>query len=80
MNRDKSEIEYLTEISIKLDCLLHVMMVNETADDANSVVKKLNGMGLGKEAIANITGLTVNAVNIRLTRLKQQASGKRRKR
>ena len=76
MTNSKSQIELMTEISEKLDSILGLLAVRGMEEDSNAVIQKLVGMGLSARAIASIVGLSENAVNIRLTRLKKKTAKK----
>lgn len=60
----------LEEINTKLDRLLGVMAVQGLEEDAEKI-RLLRDLGLDNATIAAITGLTKNAVAIRLTRMKR---------
>ena len=78
---EKSQAELLTEISLKLDSILAFLVARANQEDQGAVVKRLYENGLSAEVIGRITGISENAVNIRLTRLRKksaQSSGKAR--
>ena len=68
----KSEREVLEEISGKLDRVLGIMAVRDLEDDTEKVAR-LRDLNLDNATIAAVTGLTKNAVAIRLTRMKRSA-------
>ena len=65
---NQSQQEVLTEISSKLDLVLGFMAVRGIENDETAMVKKLSAMGLHPRTIGLVSGLTENAVKIRLSR------------
>ena len=72
MSNEKSQTELLSEISEKLDIVLGYLAVRGIEGDAAAIVDKLHKLGLSAKTIAPVAGLTENAVNIRLTRMKKR--------
>ena len=70
MNNDKSNVNHLADISEKLDTVVGFMMVRGIENDAGAVVERLRIAGFNARVIARVSGLTENAVAIRLTRAK----------
>ena len=79
MANSKSQVELMTEISEKLDSILGLLAIRGIEDDWNAVIQKLMGMGLNARTIVPIAGLSENAVNIRLSRIKKKQPGKIKK-
>jgi hypothetical protein len=71
VNNDESQHEMLAEISEKLDAILGFMVVRDLKGDASLIVPKLKAMGMSVKTIALVSGISENAVAIRLTRLKK---------
>ena len=67
-----SEIDLLKEISEKLDRILALMVVRDL-DDAAEMVRVLNSMGMDNSTIAAATGLSKNAVAVRLSRMRARS-------
>ncbi len=76
MDKIKSQIDILLDISSKLDTVIGFQATRGMEGDSSAVVEKLNNMGLSARTIAPIANLSENAVNIRLTRLKKKSSKK----
>ena len=74
MGREKSQSEILEDISLKLDAVLSFLATRELENNQGDVVRKLYEIGLSAQVIARIAGLSENAVNIRLTRLRKKAA------
>lgn len=68
MSNDRPD--QLEEISIKLDVVIGFLAVRGM-DDAGAIIERLKGLGLGTKAIARVTGLTENAISIRMSRMKK---------
>lgn len=66
----KSNVDRLAEISEKLDVIIGFLAARGI-DDAAAAIERLRGLGLNAKGIACITGLTENAVAIRLSRMKK---------
>lgn len=62
--------ERLAEISEKLDRILG-LMATQGVDDDGEKVSRLRALGMDNATIASLTGLTINAVAIRVSRLKK---------
>ncbi len=73
MSAIKPNADRLTEISEKLDAILGFLAVRGMQDDASAMVERLRGLGIDSKGIARVTGLTENAVAIRLSRLKKKS-------
>lgn len=65
----KGEHDLLKEISEKLDRILALMAVRDL-DDSAEKVRILNEMGMDNATIAIVTGLSKNAVAVRLSRMR----------
>lgn len=74
MTKEKSQAERLADISLKLDSILSFLAEKAVEQDQAGVVKRLHEIGLPAQNIARVVGISENAVNIRLTRLKQKAA------
>ena len=61
--------ELLSEISAKLDRILAVLVVRAVEDDGEKV-RRLHEMGMDNATIAAATGMTKNAVAVRLSRMR----------
>ena len=79
MSADKSNVNYLAEISEKLDAVLGFMAISNQTADLGKFVPRLKAMGLSPKAISRVTGITENAVAIRISRLKAASTKKRAK-
>ena len=66
----KSERELLADISAKLDRLIAVTAI--AGREAAEHPELLIGLGLDAKVVAELTGLTINAITIRKSRMKQQ--------
>jgi DNA-directed RNA polymerase specialized sigma24 family protein len=75
MSKPKSEGELLAEISRKLDSVLAFLAAGAAQKDQATLVKRLYDNGHSADVIARVVGISENAVNIRLTRIRQK-SGK----
>ena len=75
MNTDKSERELLADISKKLDQVIGLLAVQQSEDDENAKIKLLYGLGLKPAVISAILGLSLNAVRIRMTRVRKKTKG-----
>ncbi len=73
---NQSQQEVLTEISSKLDLVLGFMAIRGIENDETAMVKRLGAMGLRPRIISHVSGLTENAVNIRLSRSRKKKSKK----
>ena len=80
MSSDASQNELLFEISQKLDLILALLAVRGLEDNQSAIVKKLYEMGMSAKIIAPVAGMSENAVNIRLTRMRKGAVVKPSKR
>jgi DNA-directed RNA polymerase specialized sigma24 family protein len=76
MSADKSNVNYLAEISEKLDAVLGFMAISNLTEDLGRFVPRLKAMGLSPKAISRVTGITENAVAIRISRLKAASTKK----
>jgi hypothetical protein len=76
MSADKSNVDHLTEISEKLDAVLGFMAISKVGEDLGKFVPRLKAMGLSPKAISRVTGITENAVAIRISRLKAASTKK----
>jgi hypothetical protein len=76
MSADKSNVNYLAEISEKLDAVLGFMAISNQTEDLGKFVPRLKAMGLSPKAISRVTGITENAVAIRISRLKAASTKK----
>ncbi len=74
----KSDNTLLEEISAKLDIIVGMLVVGRL-DDPASAVERLSDMGLGNKTIAQVVGLSENAVAIRLSRLRSKKKKKKAK-
>ena len=72
MSNEKSQTELLSEISEKLDIVLGYLAIRGIEGDAAAIVDRLYKLSLSAKTIAPVAGLTENAVNIRLTRMKKR--------
>lgn len=75
MTRDE---QLLSEISAKLDLILAMMVVRNIEDDGEKV-RRLHGMDMDNATIAAATGLTKNAVAVRLSRMRKKKRKKGKK-
>lgn len=75
--REKSQTELLAEISLKLDSVLGFLAASALKEDQGAVVKRLSENGLTVDSIARVAGISENAVNIRLHRIRKKAGGAR---
>lgn len=66
--------ELLSEISAKLDRILALIAIEGVEEPEK--VKRLSAMGLDHQTIASVTGLSPNAVAVRLHRMRK-ARGER---
>lgn len=72
MGKPKSDTELLGEISRKLDSVLAFLAAGAAQKDQAALVKRLYDNGLSADVIARVVGTSENAVNIRLTRIRQK--------
>jgi len=63
----------LGEISEKLDAILGFLAIRGMEPDSAVAIARLRGLGLNNKAIACVTGLTENAVSIRISRMKKKS-------
>ena len=70
MGTPKTQQDVLAEISEELDSILGFMAIKGIEGDASKVVARLRDMGLGAKSISRVSGLTENAVAIRISRMK----------
>jgi DNA-directed RNA polymerase specialized sigma24 family protein len=69
----KHEGDLLTEISQKLDVVIGLLVARSMSDaDTAAVFERLRDMSLSPKVIARVTGISENAVNIRLSRLRRK--------
>lgn len=66
----KSERDFLEGISVKLDRILGMMAIRDLEDNSEKI-RRLRDLDLDNATISAVTGLTKNAVAIRLTRMKR---------
>jgi DNA-directed RNA polymerase specialized sigma24 family protein len=64
--------QLLEQISSKLDLILGMMVIAANDDEATRVFR-LRDLGFDNRTIASLTGLTPNAVKLRLRRAKRTA-------
>jgi hypothetical protein len=62
--------QLLGEINVKLNQILGLMAINGVEDDGEKV-KRLNRLGMNHATIAALTGMTANAVALRVSRMKK---------
>ena len=72
MSKPKSDTELLADISTKLDSVLAFLAAGAAQKDEAAVVKRLYDNGLSAEVIGRVLGISENAANIRLTRIRQK--------
>ncbi|MDP9007316.1 MAG: hypothetical protein M3N91_01175 [Pseudomonadota bacterium] len=72
----KTQPDVLADISEKLDSILGFMAIRGIENDPAAVVIRLNEFGMTRRAIARVAGITENAVEIRLRRLKTKTAKK----
>lgn len=75
MKTNKSEPELLADISKKLDHVIGLLTIQQTESDENAKIKLLYDLGLKPAAISAILGLSLNAVRIRMSRVRKKAKG-----
>jgi len=69
----KAEAELLSDISQKLDIVIGLLVARSmSGDDETSVFERLQRMNLSPKVIARVTGVSENAANIRLSRLRRK--------
>lgn len=69
----KSQAEVLSEISQKLDILIGLIAAGKMAgEDTGAVFERLRNMNLSPKVIARVVGISENAANIRLSRLRRR--------
>ena len=76
MNNEKANVNHLADISEKLDAVVGFMMVRGIENDSAAVVNRLHAAGFNAKVIARVSGLTENAVAIRLSRAKKKPAEK----
>ena len=67
--------QLLAEISAKLDRILALLALRGIEDDGEKV-SRLHEMGMDNTTIAAVTGLTKNAVALRLSRMRRKGGKK----
>lgn len=76
MNNKTAGVDQLAQISEKLDTVVGFLAVRGIESDPSAMIERLRGLGVGTKVIARVTGMTGNAVAIRLTRMKKKISNK----
>lgn len=67
----RTQQDVLIDIAEKLDTVLGFLAVRGMEGDPGKMVIRLNDMGLSRKCIAQISGVTENAIEIRLRRMKR---------
>lgn len=65
--------EYWESISQKLDAVLAFLAVRGIEGNQSAIVERLSGAGFSRKTISLVSGLTENAVEIRLRRAKKSS-------
>lgn len=69
----KDREDVLSEISQKLDVLIGLLVAREMGEaDAAAIFQRLRNMNLSPKVIARVLGISENAANIRLSRLRRR--------
>jgi hypothetical protein len=74
MSTIKAGTDRPTDISEKLDIIIGFLAIRGMQDDAGAMIERLRGLGLNAKATARVTGLTENAIAIRLSRMKKKTT------
>lgn len=74
MSKGQADNDLLEQIASKLDLVIALLASREVEDDQGAIVKRLHELGLRAKAIAPVAGLTENAVNIRISRMRKESS------
>ena len=72
MKREKSERELLANIGAELNNVIGLLAIRQNEGDQNAKLRQLLALELDAPSIAAPLGLTVNAVNVRKSRLKRK--------
>ncbi len=70
MKKEKTERELLADIDAKLNKVVGLLAIQQHEGDENAKLRQLVALELDAPSIAALLGLTVNAVNVRKSRLK----------
>ena len=76
MATNKSEQQLLSDISEKLDVVVGFLAIRGIENDQSAMVSKLSALELHPRIIGFVSGLSENAVNVRLSRDRKKKSKK----
>jgi hypothetical protein len=78
MNSPQTEPSLLADISQRLDLIIGLLVVHAMENaDVSKKVERLQELKLSPRIIARATGISENAANIRLSRLRRKSSAAR---
>lgn len=65
-------IDHLADISEKLDAIIGFMSIRDIEGNTTAIVTRLHEAGFNTKVIARVSGLSENAIAIRLSRAKRK--------
>jgi len=77
LNYQKSDGELLAEIAAKLDTLIALVAARSAGEDPANIIERLHAMKLSPKVISLASGISENAVNVRISRMKKKKASAR---